>query len=468
VILTGSYPNRHGIVANSWFDASQRKSVYCVADTLAPLIGTGGEGRSPRSLLDSTVGDRLKRVNGSGSRIIAIAGKDRSAILMGGHLADAAYWTEDTLFVSSSYYLKDLPDWVKRFNTSGAITRYWGRSWNRLLPQRAYAAVGRDDVSAEENPAGMGRTFPHRLSTRRSTTRAFITAFQTSPFENEVLVDFAIDAVTHEQLGLDQNPDLLAIGFSANDLVGHSYGPDSHEVMDITLRTDRQLERLLNFLDRRVGLDSVIVTLTSDHGVAPLPELVRRRNPPIPAARLDPKLIEAAAEGALRARFGAPRGPGWMVQPSWIMSHIPPSLYLNEFGLQDREISLEEAERIAQAAIKDVPGVERAITATELLDQRRRRAHSSEELGFYPGRSGHIYYELSPYVVPGAKPEGTTHGSPWAYDTQVALVWWGPGIGPGTHAERVSIADVAPTLAVLLGIQERSGDPGRVLREMLR
>jgi hypothetical protein len=147
--------------------------------------------------------------------------------------------------VTSSYYRSDLPDWVKRFNRSGAITRYRGRTWNRLLPRAAYAVVGSDDVPAEENPAGMGRTFPHRLGSRRSPQRDFITTFQTSPFENDVIVDFAIAAVTADSLGRDEDPDLLAIGFSANDLVGHSYGPDSHEVMDITLRTDRQLERLL-------------------------------------------------------------------------------------------------------------------------------------------------------------------------------------------------------------------------------
>jgi hypothetical protein len=369
VILTGSYANRTGIVANSWYDAAERKLIYCVVDTLATLIGAAGDGRSPRYLMDSTVGDRLKRTNGGRSRVIAIAGKDRSAIMMGGHLADAAYWTEDTLFVTSSYYRSDLPDWVKRFNRSGAITRYRGRTWNRLLPRAAYAVVGSDDVPAEENPAGMGRTFPHRLGSRRSPQRDFITTFQTSPFENDVIVDFAIAAVTADSLGRDEDPDLLAIGFSANDLVGHSYGPDSHEVMDITLRTDRQLERLFGFLDRTVGLDSVLVVLTSDHGVAPLPELVRQRDPRITAARLDPKLIEAAAERALRTRFGAPRRPGFMVQLTWVMQQSAPSLYLNEAGLLDKEVPLQDAEQIVKAAVEAVPGVERALTATELLEE---------------------------------------------------------------------------------------------------
>ena len=465
VILTGSHARRNGIVANSWYNAALRKAEYCAADTLAKLIGAGTEGRSPRNLLDSTVGDQLKRATAGRSRIIAVAGKDRSAVMLGGHLADAAYWTEDTLFVTSSYYMKEMPGWAKRFNASGAVTRYRGYTWNRLLPAAAYRMVDPDDVAAEENTAGMGRTFPHQVS---AGSENFIAAFQASPFENEVIVDFALDAVTQGGLGQDEHPDLLALGFSANDLVGHSYGPDSHEVMDMTLRTDRLLDRFFAALGNQVDLDSVTVVLTSDHGVAPLPELFRQRNPGTQAGRIDPAIIGAAAERALRARFGAPRRPGWVARPDWVMHQAWPALYLNLPGLEDKNISIEEAERIAKEAVERVPGVERAFTRSELLRQGKNAAHSRAERSFHPVRSGNIFYELSPYLLPEPQPAGTTHGSPWTYDTHVPLLWFGLGIRPGTHSGAVSIADIAPTLALLLGIEAPAGSEGRVLREMMR
>jgi predicted AlkP superfamily pyrophosphatase or phosphodiesterase len=463
VILTGSHANVNGIVANYWYNPSARRTEYCAADTLARLVGSRGEGRSPRNLRDSTVGDLLQRATGRRSRVIAIAGKDRSAIMMGGHQADAAYWTEDTLVVTSNYYMNELPLWVQRFNASGTVTQYRGATWSRILPPAAYSVAGADDVSAEEAVAGMGRTFPHRLS--RSLHAHFLTGFQTSPFENEVLLNFAMEAVRQEQLGADDVPDLLALGFSANDLVGHSYGPDSHEVLDMTVRTDRQLERFFTFLARQVGLDSVLIVLTSDHGVAPLPEVARRR---VPAARIDASIIVAAAEKGLRTRFGTPRRSGLLGRPNWIIHEAWPWLYLNLAGLEDRSIPVSEAEEIAKQALEQVPGVVRVVTGTELLRQRRERIHSRAELSFYPGRSGNIYYELSPYLVPSSEPNGTTHGSPWAYDTHVTLLWFGPGIVSGSYTEAVSVADVAPTISRLLGIRLPPRAQGRVLQEILR
>lgn len=468
VILTGSYANVNGIVANSWYNRSLRRAEYCAADSSARLIGVSSEGRSPRSLLVSTIGDELKRATGRQSRVIAIAGKDRSAIMMGGHLADAVYWTDDTLLVTSSYYMKELPAYVKRFNSSGAVTRYRGATWDRLLPSIAYAAVGPDNVKAEQDAAGMGRTFPHHLSTGRTASGDFIEGFQTSPFENEVLVDLALAIVREERLGQDENPDLLALGFSANDLVGHSYGPDSHEVMDMTLRTDRLLERLFTLLFQQVGRDNMVIVLTSDHGIAPLPELVRERQPRVNAARIDPAVIATAAERALRARFGTPRRPGWIVRPDWVMYQGSSSLYLNLPGLEDRGISVADAEVVAKAAVGSVAGVEQVLTGTELSEQRRRGAHSRSELSYNPARSGNLFYVLAPYVLPETQSEGTTHGSPWEYDTHVPLLLFGSGVTPGRYTQAVGVADIAPTLSALLDIKAPSGSQGKVLKEALR
>jgi predicted AlkP superfamily pyrophosphatase or phosphodiesterase len=466
VILTGSYADVNGIIANSWYDAAARREEYCAADTLVRLIGAGSEGRSPRNLIDSTVGDQLKLATAGRSRVITVSGKDRSAIMLGGHLADAAYWTDDTLVVSSTYYMKELPEWVRRFNASGAVSSYVGQSWERLLAPAAYGMVGPDDVAAEENIAGMGRTFPHRLGKRLD--KRFVNAFEASPFQNDVIVDFAMQAVVEEGLGLDQDPDLLAIGFSANDRIGHAYGPDSHEVMDVTVRTDRLLERFFSFLAKQVGLENVLVVLTSDHGVAPLPELVPQLYAGVTAGRIDPSVLAAAAEKALRARFGAARKPGWIVNPGWIVYQGWPSLYFNIRGLQDRGVPVDQAERVAKAAVEKVAGVQQVLTATELERERKDAVHSSAELSFYPTRSGNIYYVLRPYWLPETQPVGTTHGSPWDYDTHVPILWFGQGIVPGTRHDDVSVADIAPTLAVLLGIGQPTGTEGRVLKEILR
>jgi predicted AlkP superfamily pyrophosphatase or phosphodiesterase len=467
VILTGSYPNVNGIVANTWYNPAERRMEYCAADTTVHLIGVNAEGRSPRNLRDSTVGDALKNATGGRSRVVALAGKDRSAIMMGGHRADAAYWTEDTLLVTSTYYMKELPAYVTRFNAQGSIARYRGATWDRALPSAAYRLVGADNVPAEEDIGGMGRTFPHRLSSNVSSDD-FLEGFGTSPFENEMVVDFAMELVRAEQLGQDDDPDLLAVGFSANDLVGHSFGPDSHEVMDMTIRTDRLLERFFAFLIQQVGRDRLVIALTSDHGVAPLPEVERARRPRTNAARIDPAAIAAAAERALRARFGAPRGPAWMDRPSWLMQQGWPSLYLNLWALEDRGIGVEEAEAVAKAAIRQVPGVAQVLTASELNQQRARAAHSRSELSYDPERSGHIFYVLAPYLLPEPKPQGTTHGSPWTYDTHVPLLLLGSGIVAGTYTGAVGVADLAPTLSALLGIGPPSGAQGRVLREALR
>jgi predicted AlkP superfamily pyrophosphatase or phosphodiesterase len=456
VVLSGAYPMRTGIVANQWYDRDRRAQEYCAADSSVSLVGLAGPGRSPRNLIGSTVGDMLRRSTGGRSRVIAIAGKDRSAIMLGGHRPSAVYWMEDSLVVSSGYYMKELPDWVRRFNASRRVSSYAGRNWDRLLPTSAYAVAGADYVSSEQNVAGMGRVFPHPLPP--DTSARFLDAFRSSPFQNEVLVEFAEAAVNNERLGDDDDPDLLALSFSANDLIGHAFGPNSHEVMDVTLRTDRLLQSLFAFLDQRVGPDHVLIVLTADHGVAPLPELARDRG----GRRLDPSIIANRAERALRSHFGQPPAPGWLLQVA------PPWIYLNQTALQRRGFTLEDAERSAAEAVEGVAGVQRALTAAELSREQQQSATSGAVLSFDAQRSGDLYFELEPYVIPTRDPVGTTHGSPWSYDTRVPLLWFGSSLKRGVQRGPASIADIAPTLSQLLGVPAPEGAQGRVLADMLR
>jgi predicted AlkP superfamily pyrophosphatase or phosphodiesterase len=462
LILTGSHADVNGIIGNTWYDTSAGREVACAEDTSVALIGTSADGRSPRNLIGTTVGDELKLATTGRSRVITVAGKDRSAIMLGGQLADGVYWIRDTLVVSSTYYMKELPGWVRRFNASGAISAYSGKVWDRLLPEAAYAWVGPDHVAAEEDVGGMGRTFPHSLGHFSSSPERFIAAFEASPGQNEIVVDLTMRAVVEERLGQDDNPDILAVSFSANDLAGHGYGPHSHEVMDMTVRTDRMLERFFGFLANHVGLQSVIIVLTSDHGTPPLPEIVQRLNPRVAAARFDYSAVPAAIERALTSRFGAAPRPGWVGYHSW------PLAYLNLRALREKQVSVEQAERVAKAAVEGLTGVYQVLTATELRGQRDNGVKSGAALSFFPGRSGNIYYELRPYWVPDRDQVGTTHGSPWMYDTRVPLLWFGASIKPGVHLQPASIADIAPTLAFLLGIEEPAGSQGRVLSQIFR
>lgn len=467
VMLTGSDPMVNGIVANEWYDPALGRGVYCAEDTAAPLVGAGGSlpptaGRSPRLLIGATVGDLLKMESAGRSRVVTVSAKDRSAIMLGGKLADAAYWLRDTIFVTSSYYRPDLPGWVRAFNAARPVQRYLGTQWQRVLPAAAYATVGPDDQPGEGDEAGLGRTFPHPLKD--------LAAFEHAPFADEIVADFALRAVEAEGLGRDSVPDLLGISFSATDWVGHTFGPDSHEILDDVLRLDRVLARLFGELDRGIGPGRMLVVLTADHGVSPLPEVaagVRRGAGP---RRIGHAVMDSAVSRALTARFGVPPAPGWI---AW---NGAPMLFLSRAALAARKIPLDEAARVARDALQAVPGVTGAVTGAELA--RRRDAALGAGLAggrdgdaahsYYPGRSGDVYYFLEPYWLQTDASTGTGHGTGWRYDQQVPLVWFGPGVRPGTYRGPADVADLAPTLSEMLGLGAPGGAQGRVLEEMLR
>jgi Type I phosphodiesterase / nucleotide pyrophosphatase len=386
--------------------------------------------------------------------VVAVSGKDRSAIMLGGYLADAAYWMVGTDFVTSTYYRRELPGWVREFNAGGPARASLGKIWNRLLPASAYALAGPDDDPAERDEAGLGRSFPHPITSAAALDR--------SPFSNDILAEFAMRAVRAESLGQDTVPDLLAVAFSANDRVGHAYGPDSHEVLDVTVRLDRTLERLFGYLDRTVGLSNVVMVLTADHGVAPMPEVLRRLRPGAPARRIRPDSITAPVVRALDARYGPAGGAGW------IAYHDFPHLNLNLGVLRSKRAAVAEAERIAAAAVASVPGVHEALTATDLARQRLEGVRTSAVLSFHPRRSPSVYYQLEPYLVVADGSAGAEHGSRWAYDQQVPVLWYGGSIRPGERHGRIEVADVAPTLSAILGVGAPGGSEGRVLQEMLR
>jgi hypothetical protein len=472
-ILSGVHADVHGIIANEWIDRTTWQQLESVEDPAFPLVGAaavagrspGGvlearAGRSPRNFLATTVGDQLKLRFGARSKVFAVAHKDRSAILMGGKLADSAYWINGGRFVTSTYYRDRLPDWAAAFNAQGRIDARFGQTWDRLLAPAIYDAVqGPDDAPGETADFGFSRTMPKKIDGGRpQVSPQFYEAFENDPAASEVVAEFVKEAVRQEQLGRHEATDLLCVGFSQIDKVGHSYGPDSHELMDSILRLDRVLADLLAYLDREVGLAHCVIVLTADHGASPLPEHVQAVRPEIPAGRLQTAALDQAVTAALDRAYGPlPADEYWCLRDNFGY-HLRPS------ALQAKKLGVVEAARVVKQALLAWPQIATAFTAEEvaamvpegdLLPAASRRS-------FFPGRSQDVIFVLKPYFMDRPK-SGTNHGTPYDYDTHVPQLWFGVGVTPGSHFERTGVDDIAPTLAGLLRVPRPPQAQGRRL-----
>ncbi|MBC7911644.1 MAG: alkaline phosphatase family protein, partial [Pyrinomonadaceae bacterium] len=308
-LMTGTWPGEHGIIANAWYERETGKRVSSVTDDATLLLGgrEGEKGSSPRRLLVSTLGDELRFATNDRAKIIGISIKNRSAILPAGRNANAAYWfsTNTGNMVSSTYYFKNLPAWVERFNGTRPADKFFGARWERLLPEAEYVKrAGADapvweDISAAKDT----NTFPHIVTGGASKPdKAFYNAFDYTPFSNDLLVAFARQAIANESLGADDETDFLSVSFSGNDYVGHRFGPYSHEAMDMALRVDRQIAELLDEVEARVGLQRTLVAFTADHGVAPIPEHAAATN--LPGRRISSTDVLNVIRAAIRERYG--------------------------------------------------------------------------------------------------------------------------------------------------------------------
>lgn len=482
-MLTGTWPSESGIIGNAWFDRETGKVLSNVYDGASKLIGGGADepASSPRTLLVSTLGDELKLATQGRAKVIGISVKDRAAILPAGRRADAAYWfsSQTGNFVTSSYYFAEPPAWVARFNAARRADKYFGAKWERLLCEGAspratceaeyVRRAGADDAEWENLDAKDKdtRTFPHVVTGGASKPgREFYDAINYSPFSNDLVADFAREAIVNESLGADADTDVLTVSFSANDIVGHRFGPYSQETMDMTLRVDRQIGSLLDFVDEKVGLKNVIVVFTSDHGVAPVPEHASRVN--LPGGRIKPSEIIAAIKKAIRVRYqkGAEDNTA-----DYVAAFSNYNLYFNYSALERDGVKREEIERAAGEAALKVPGISRYFTRTQLQSEAvspadpvaRRALH-----GFNARRSGDVVIVQEPfkYIIEGNLT--ATHGTPYSYDTRVPVVIFGAGVAPGSYSQAATPADIAPTLANLLRVQPPSNATGRILFEAIR
>lgn len=434
VFMTGSIPAIDGIVGNEWFDRETGKTVTSVSDDTTKLLGgNGGAGSSPRRLVVSTLGDEIKATGPTDTQVIGISLKDRAAILPAGHAANAAYWFEQESgqFVSSTYYMKDLPAWVQDFNKNGAAGKYASAKW---LP----AGEGANGTPFKILPSVLGKPYYE--------------AVIATPYGNDMLEAFVEDALKEEHLGRHSGTDLLAVSFSSNDLLGHQVGPDAPEVRDMCIQTDRVFGKLFHALDADVGAGNYVVVFTSDHGVAPIPEELTKRG--IPAGRFSSAELYQTIEAAITEKFG----PG-----KWIVGNAELAPYLNHDLLREKHASLEEAEQTAAAAVRKLPYIFRVYTGAELEHAPLAGDPIAllMERGYYRGRAADLFIIQKPYWL--ASKQGTSHGTPFSYDTHVPMIFLGRGIRPGRYDDNIRTADIAPTLAALLGVNTPSGSVGRIL-----
>jgi predicted AlkP superfamily pyrophosphatase or phosphodiesterase len=429
--LTGATPSISGIVNNQWYDRATGKTVTSVSDEGAKLLGASGPGSSPRRLLASTVGDEMKMA-GKRCKVIGISIKDRSAILPAGHMADGAYWFDPTagVWVSSSFYFPDLPGWVKDYNATRPADQYANAEWKALDSQTVFARM-----------PGAGPQLYSKL--------------EATPFGNELIEQFAERAVDAEQIGKHPDTDLLTVSFSSNDYVGHALGPDAPEVRDITLRTDRLLDKFLQFLDSRVGLQNVLIVLTADHGVAPIPEINQKRR--MPGGRLTQSAMVEAINSALTAKYG---------EGKWIVAVVERVPYLNFDLVKQKNLQPADVERTAADAVRAMPDIFRVYTREQLMYGLVPQDRVSERVlrGYYPPRAGDIIIIPDAYWIYEAR--GASHGTPFNYDTHVPVIFMGANIRPGRYDAQIAVNDIAPTLAAMLEIEIPSGSVGRVLSEM--
>jgi predicted AlkP superfamily pyrophosphatase or phosphodiesterase len=425
--------------------------VNCIEDPNTRVVDSDEgsrdqRGASPRRLMSDTLGDALRMATQFESKVISISMKDRAAIFLGGRTANAAYWYDGRTgrFVSSTYYMDKLPAWVAEFNRQEPLKRYCGKPW-QALPETPGAA-GR--VFSEYRPAA-GEPCP---------SPRFLNWIEKTPYMNEVELSLARAALREEKLGQGPGTDLLVICPSANDFVGHEYGPYSSQVADMTLRTDRELAAFLDDLDKSLGLQNVWIALSSDHGVSPTPEYITGHN--LGHGLFESKTVREAVQARLGTAFG---------EDNWIENLDTPYIFLNQETIARRQVSPEKAAEEAARAAVEVPGIFAAYTRSEVL----RGGHPKNSIphkvfnSFNLQRSGDVFFVLEPYAVASGRESSATHGTPWTYDAQVPLMFWGSAFRPGRYSEPCQPVDLAATVASALGIEPPAGSVGTPLSQAL-
>lgn len=462
-VYTGSTPAIHGIIGNEWYDKDLKKDVNCVEDPRYTPVGSSGNGDvSPWRMLSTTVTDELKLFTQKRAKVVGVSFKDRGAVLPAGHLPDGAYWYDGGSgnFITSTYYKTTLPQWVQKFNQQRLPEKYLSQQWTTLLPINQYVESGPDNTPYEKSLGGKAQpVLPYDLaSLRKPNDYSLIYA---TPFGNDLLTEMAKAALAGENLGADDITDFLAVSYSSTDALGHSVGPNAVEIQDMYLRLDRNIEDLLKALDAKVGAGNYTLFLTADHAVADVAQYMTDNR--IPAGYFDTKKVAMALNQHLQQYFPEKNiietisgGQVFFDQEvfqndpkaSGVELLIATELTIN-FLLKQDGVANVYSENIIRQSQYDEGGTKGMIVR-----------------GYHAKRGGDLVIVLEPGWYPAGDVKGTTHGSPWAYDTHVPMLFFGKGIKKGSTVKHHNITDIAPTLSTLLNIKFPSGCTGQPIEEL--
>ena len=455
-ISTGSTPKTHGIVGNNWFNKKTQKDVYCTTDLNYENLGGNAYSAkmSPNNLLVNTLGDLNRIENDMNSKTISIAIKDRGSILMGGRKANAAYWfygKDKGEWVSSKYYMEELPEWVDNFNDSDIVSTYI-REWNTLYDINSYKESRSDDNNFEKSFKGdPSVTFPYDLNKLKHLNDGYDMLKET-PFGNNLTTDFAIEAISNEKLGKDQFTDVLTISYSSTDYIGHNFGVDAKETQDAYLRLDLEIERLLYFLDSYVGENEYTLFLTADHGASKIPAYLNSIG--IKSQNIEEGTVKNILKDVLFKSYGS----------NQLISKVMNSqIYLNDEIINSLNLSFNSIEKTIINTLNQLEYIDKVYTSEDIINGNFDSGYDLLiQNGYNVLRSGDIIFKLKENVINYGN-KGTTHGSGYTYDTHVPLIFFGKKIVQGESNVKTKITDIAPTIAKLLGLKQMSDSTGEVL-----
>ncbi|MFY9242753.1 MAG: alkaline phosphatase PafA [Polaribacter sp.] len=461
-IYTGTTPDNHGIISNNWYDKFLKKSIYCVDDSNYKTVGNNSsEGeKSPFRMCTTTITDQLRLAQNMRSKTIGIAIKDRSSILPVGHTANAAYWfdgKDNGQWISSSFYMDELPKWATNFNNSGKANEYLNSSWNTLYELKTYSNSLVDDNIFEGKFKGeLTPTFPHDIPTLREKNGNF-DILKAIPSGNSFTADFAKAAILGENLGKSNETDFLAISFSSTDYVGHQFGPNSIEIEDTYLRLDKDLADLLTFLDKEIGEDKYTIFLTADHAAVEVPSYLQSLK--IPAHYLDIRKLKDSLSSITKKYFNSEE----LIENVSNYQIFLDKEKIESLGLDKNTV----AEKLVDEVV-NLEGIYKAVTAKTLQTTRFTDGIlNSLQNGYNQKLSGDVMLIPYPATLTQGR-TGTSHGSAYSYDTHIPIIFYGNGIKQGVSKKRYNIIDIAPTISNLLKIETPNSTTGIIIEEVLK
>jgi hypothetical protein len=456
-LFTGTPPSLHGIVNDNWIDRLRGEETNCTKDRYYTTVGSDTEQgeHSALKLMTSTIGDELKIYTNGKSKVFSVAQNATSAIFSSGHSSDGAYWfdTESGNMISSSYFVDAFPDWAFNFNSKKFANLYIERKWNTLLPISDYTESTEDGYILEPGYWNKWNTFPYDISKLYKRAEG-LQVLKTTPFGNTLIKDFSLALIENEELGKDDNTDLLTIVFSSMDYERNSFGPSSVEMQDTYLRMDQEISHILGFLNKNVGSDNVIIFLTSVTSISyPAPYLEEEFN--MNAGIFNPESAIALLKSFLNVKYQ---------EGEWIESYMNQQVYLNRELISKRGINLKEIQLEISLFLNQFQGVAYVKPAFELESVNLLGSTFEPFQNSYnPKRSGDILIRFEE----GWQPKEKYRRIDYTENHHIPLIWYGSNVEKGRTSRRTNSKDVVPTIADFLNIQPPNACSGKIIEEVI-